>query len=60
VHEAAKRLGIARVTLSRVLNGNASVSANLALRLEQAGIGAARSWLAMQLAYDLAQARDSR
>lgn len=54
VGEAASRLGVSRVTLSRVLHGHARVSPNLAVRLEQAGVGTARSWLAMQTAYDLA------
>lgn len=54
VTEAAQRLGISRVTLSRVLNGHAAISANLALRLEDAGVGTARHWLAMQTAHDLA------
>ena len=34
VGEAASRLGISRVTLSRVLHGHARVSPNLAVRLE--------------------------
>lgn len=50
VSEVAERLGISRVTLSRVLHGHARVSSNLAVRLEAAGVGTARSWLAMQLA----------
>lgn len=57
VSEAASRLGISRVTLSRVLHGHARVSPNLAVRLEQAGAGTARAWLAMQSAYDLAVER---
>lgn len=57
VSEAAERLGVSRVTLSRVLHGHARVSSNLAVRLEEAGVGTARSWLAMQLAYDLALER---
>ncbi|MHB1066069.1 MAG: HigA family addiction module antitoxin [Candidatus Nanopelagicales bacterium] len=57
VSDAAKSLGIARVTLSRVINEHARVSPNLALRLEAAGISTARAWLAMQTAYDLAQER---
>ena len=36
VTEAAKRLGVARSTLSRLLNGHASLSSEMALRLEQA------------------------
>lgn len=54
--EAARHLGLSRVTLSRVVNCRAAVSANLALRLEKAGISTARLWLAMQSAYDLSQA----
>lgn len=57
VTEAAKHLGLSRVSLSRVLNGHASISPNLALRLEMAGVSTARAWLAMQANYDLAQAR---
>jgi addiction module HigA family antidote len=57
VVEAADRLGVSRVTLSRVLHGHARVSPNLAIRLEQAGVSTARAWLAMQSAYDLARER---
>ena len=57
VGEAASRLGISRVTLSRVLHGHARISPNLAVRLEQAGVGTARAWLAMQTACDLAAER---
>lgn len=57
VLEVAERLGVSRVTLSRVIHEHARISPNLALRLESAGVGTARSWLAMQTAYDLAQER---
>lgn len=57
VGEAATRLGISRVTLSRVLHGHARISPSLAIRLEEAGVGTARAWLAMQTAYDLAVER---
>src|SRR5215217_7809651 len=57
VGEAAERLGISRVTLSRVLHGHARISPNLAVRLEEAGVGTARAWLAMQSAHDLATER---
>ncbi len=59
VGEAASRLGISRVTLSRVLHGHARISPNLAVRLEEAGVGTARAWLAMQSAYDFANERAS-
>jgi antitoxin HigA-1 len=57
VTEAARVLGIARHTLSRVLNGHAGISAEMAIRLEKAGWSNADHWLRLQTAYDLAQAR---
>lgn len=57
VTEAAARLGMSRVALSRVLNGRADISPSLAIRLEQAGVSTARFWIALQADYDLAQAR---
>jgi addiction module HigA family antidote len=60
VSEAAGQLGISRVALSRVLNGRAAISPELALRLEAwLGVdrgGDAQVWLAEQGAYDLSQA----
>ena len=53
VTEAASRLAMSRVALSRVLNGKAGISPDLAVRLEQAGASTARAWLAMQVNYDL-------
>jgi len=61
VTQAAEELGINRVTLSRVLNGKAGVSIDLALRLEAWLDGpTAESWLKGQLAYDLWQAEQHR
>ena len=57
VTEAAERLGVSRVALSRVLHEHARVTPNLAVRLEAAGVGTARAWLAMQSARDLAEER---
>ena len=57
VTEAAKVLGVARHTLSRVLNGHAGLSPEMAIRLEKAGWSNADHWLRVQTAYDLAQAR---
>ena len=59
VTEAAKVLGVARHTLSRVLNGHAAISPDMAIRLEKAGWSNAEFWLRLQTAYDLAQARQS-
>lgn len=57
VTDAASRLGMSRVALSRVLHGRAGISPDLALRLERSGVSTARAWLSMQASYDLAQAR---
>ena len=57
VTEAAKVLGVARHTLSRVLNGHAGISPEMATRLEKAGWSNAEFWLRRQTSYDLAQAR---
>ena len=60
VTEFAQRLGVSRVALSRVVNGRAAVSAELAIRLAAALGGSAESWLRMQVAYDLWQAQKRR
>jgi addiction module HigA family antidote len=56
VTEAAERLGMSRVALSRVLNGRAGISPDLAIRLERAGVSTARFWIALQANYELSQA----
>ena len=56
VTEFARRLGVSRVALSRVMNGRAAVSAEMAIRLAAALGGSAESWLQMQASYDLWQA----
>lgn len=53
VAEAARRLSMSRVALSRVLHGHASISAELAYRLELAGVSTARYWLTLQSNYDI-------
>ena len=60
VTEAAKVLGVARHTLSRVLNGHAAISPEMAIRLEKAGWSNADFWLRLQAAYDLARARQDQ
>ena len=57
VTEAARVLGVARHTLSRVLNGHAAISPEMALRLEKAGWSNAEFWLRRQTTYDLVQVR---
>lgn len=53
VTEAALQLGVARVTLSRMINGRAAISADMAIRLAQWLGGSAEIWLRLQLQYDL-------
>nr|WP_253446331.1 addiction module antidote protein, HigA family [Pseudomonas nitroreducens] len=53
----AKHLSYPEASLLAALRSQAALDADLAVRLEQAGIGSARDWGAMQMAYDLAQAR---
>lgn len=57
VTEGARVLGVARNTLSRVINGRAGISPEMAIRLEKAGWSNADHWLRLQMAYDLAEAR---
>ena len=60
VTEAALQLGITRVALSRVINGKAAISTDLALKLEAWLDGpSAEVWLGMQLDYTLWHARNS-
>lgn len=62
VTQAADQLCVARPTLSKVLNGRAAISPEMAIRLEKwLGVehgGRADVWLAEQAAYDLWQARE--
>jgi addiction module HigA family antidote len=60
VGEAAARLRIAKTTLSRVLNGRAGVSADMALRVAQATGTEATLWMDLQTQYDLWQASRKR
>jgi addiction module HigA family antidote len=53
VTEVARHLGVTRPTLSRVLNGRAGVSADMALRLAEAFRTDADFWLRLQMQRDL-------
>jgi antitoxin HigA-1 len=53
----AEKLKMTRAAISRVVNGKAGISPELSLRLEEALGTSAESWLAMQSAYDLSQAK---
>lgn len=56
VTELADHLGVSRVTLSRLLNGSAGVSAEMSLKLAEAFGTSPDVWLRMQVAYELWQA----
>ena len=56
VTEAAVKLGINRVTLSRVVTCASGVSADMAYRLADAFGTSPELWAGMQLQYDLYQA----
>lgn len=59
VTEAATQLGVSRVTLSKILNGKAGVTADMALRLA-AWLGTSPEvWIDMQSAWELWQAEQA-
>src|SRR5437588_10585281 len=60
VSKAAAHLHVTRVTLSRVLNGKAGISASMALRLAAALGTSPEFWTSMQAQYDLWQASRRR
>jgi len=60
VTEAAKQLGVSRVALSRVINGHAAISADMAIRLAQWLGGSAETWLWAQAQYDLWQTESKK
>lgn len=63
VKTAAEQIGVDRVTLSRLINEHASISPDMAIKLEawfdKLGYkgGRAESWIGLQGKYDLWQAR---
>jgi antitoxin HigA-1 len=56
VTAAADGLGVARCTLSTLVNGHAGISPDMAIRLSKAFGRSPESWLQLQLQYDLWQA----
>jgi len=56
VTDAAGALHVARVTLSKILNGSAGISAEMALRLSQWLGTSPDLWLGLQTQFDLWQA----
>ncbi|GAB4485172.1 MAG: HigA family addiction module antitoxin [Thermodesulfovibrionales bacterium] len=55
VSEAAARLGVARKTISKIVNARGAVTPEMALRLEIVFGTSAQTWLNMQAAFDLWQ-----
>lgn len=58
VTRAAKIIGVTRPALSALLNGRASLSPDMALRIEKAFGPKMDTLLRMQTAYDIAEARN--
>jgi len=56
VEKVARRLGVSRVQLSRVLNGRSAISADMAIRIGLLTNTTPESWLAGQTKWDLWQA----
>lgn len=59
ISEGARILGVSRQALNNVVSGKSGVSPEMAIRLTKAFGSTEKTWLRMQLAYDLAEARKS-
>ena len=57
VGAAAEHLGVTRQTLSKLLNGNQDLTADMAIRFEKVFGISADMMIRMQAAHDIAQAR---
>ena len=57
VTRAAQGLGVTRQALSDLVNEKAGISVEMAIRLSKAFGSSPETWLGMQMAYDLWQAR---
>ena len=58
VTRAAEGLGVTRQTLSNLVNEKTGVSVEMAIRLSKAFGSSPETWLQMQIAYDIWQARE--
>ena len=58
VTRAAEGLGVTRQALTELLNGRTGISVEMAIRLSKTFGSTPETWLEMQMAYDLWQARD--
>ncbi len=57
---AAKALGVSRKTLSKIINGNGSVTPEMAVRLSIALGASPESWMGHQTTYDLWQVKQHK
>jgi antitoxin HigA-1 len=57
VTDAAQVLGVTRQALNNVVNGKSDISPEMAIRLSKAFGSTPETWLRMQVAFDLAEAR---
>ena len=60
ISNAAKALGVGRVTLSKLINGRSGISPEMAVRLSIALSTSSEMWINMQGMYDLWQAEKKR
>jgi len=60
ITEAAEALGVSRKTLSKTVNGNGSITPEMAVRLSIALGNSAESWMGHQTAYDLWQIEQNK
>jgi addiction module HigA family antidote len=60
ITQGAEILGVTRQALNNVVNGKSGISPEMAIRLSKAFGSTPETWLGMQLAYDLAQARKNQ
>ena len=58
VGKAAELLDLTRPTLSKIINGRASITPNVALRIETVFGGSAEFWVRLQASYDLDRAKE--
>ena len=59
VAKGAEALGVSRSQLNRVISGDSSITADMAVRFEAVIGSTADMWVKLQAAYDLAQVRNS-
>lgn len=60
ITDAAKALGVGRVTLSKIINQKSGISPEMAVRLSLALKTSSEMWVNMQGMYDLSQAEKKR